>query len=403
MSHQPLRAAFRLEARPVEGSEDGVRRTHIIAHCHRCDREDALPVSKHSGAVPAEAGQRMFRKLGWRMGSSRNKDECPMCAGAAKIDSAPEKDREIMALGLVASQLRDAIVPPVVEEPDPVKPKARKAAKKPAEPRPNPDNMPTALGAALVRGALEKQDREELDRLVSAQARDLKREPPASRRKGMEAIERWRAGSTPEQRSEIARKAGKARAEKARQKAAAEQRSQRIKDHWASLTPEQKAERQRKRIETFRRNRVAQAKEQMEDLVQTSVAPAPAPDGIRTPTRDDNRRIREALDTHYDEDAQHYIGAMRDAKLAAKLDVPAAWVSDIREAFYGPDRSQHDGAQEALRAELEARIGTIRAEADGILGRIAEEVKAVETKALDEVAALMDQIKALESRLPKRL
>lgn len=76
-------------------------------------------------------------------------------------------------------------------------------------------------------------------------------------------------------------------------------------------------------------------------------------DAPRQPTREDRRRIREALDAHYLTDRQCYAKAHSDASLAASLKLPRAWVTDEREAAYGPEGCEADSEHIARLAKLE--------------------------------------------------
>ena len=82
------RSAFEVVSLPH--GDDGALRSHIVAHCSKCDETEAVLVSKASGNVPPEVGGKFFRHRGWRMGANRSRDTCPKCAGAARIRAAPE-------------------------------------------------------------------------------------------------------------------------------------------------------------------------------------------------------------------------------------------------------------------------------------------------------------------------
>lgn len=77
---------------------------------------------------------------------------------------------------------------------------------------------------------------------------------------------------------------------------------------------------------------------------------------IRTPDFADKRRIREALDEHYDEASGYWRGELSDHKAAELLKVPRAWVTQVRD-IYGPDRNRaEDLKREAELAAKRARI-----------------------------------------------
>lgn len=53
--------------------------------------------------------------------------------------------------------------------------------------------------------------------------------------------------------------------------------------------------------------------------------------------RADRRLIIDEVATHYPTPEKGYQGGLTDELIAAKLNVPRVWVSDIREQFYGPE------------------------------------------------------------------
>ena len=68
-------------------------------------------------------------------------------------------------------------------------------------------------------------------------------------------------------------------------------------------------------------------------------APQPAPQADPPPAmdREDRRIITEKLDDVYGD--RGYRGSWTDTTLARDLNVPRAWVSEVREAFFGPEGS----------------------------------------------------------------
>lgn len=89
-----------------------------------------------------------------------------------------------------------------------------------------------------------------------------------------------------------------------------------------------------------------------------SAAPA-----VRIATAEERRRIREALEDHYDEDAGRYRSSFSDKALAAKLDVPLKWVADLRDACgYGPDRSEATDQRNAEIETLKLEIAKLQAD-----------------------------------------
>jgi hypothetical protein len=73
------------------------------------------------------------------------------------------------------------------------------------------------------------------------------------------------------------------------------------------------------------------------DTAEPAFEPLIAPDQPRQPMLADNRRIREFLDSNYDEDAGRWCADLTDEAAAQRLKVPRAWVSSIRASLYGDD------------------------------------------------------------------
>lgn len=88
-------------------------------------------------------------------------------------------------------------------------------------------------------------------------------------------------------------------------------------------------------------------------IVPQAGATAAAP---RQPSREDKRKIRDALDACYLTDKGVYAGAETDASVAKRLDVPRAWVSAEREDAYGPDACEDDGKDAAQLQALSAAL-----------------------------------------------
>jgi hypothetical protein len=74
----------------------------------------------------------------------------------------------------------------------------------------------------------------------------------------------------------------------------------------------------------------------------------------RNPTRDERAMIHDALTTAYDNVDQRYLKDGSDKALAEKLNVPRAWVADVRSMFFGDyDRNSET---EKKKASLDAAI-----------------------------------------------
>lgn len=76
----------------------------------------------------------------------------------------------------------------------------------------------------------------------------------------------------------------------------------------------------------------------------------------RKPTIDDRRLVRMKLDDVYLPDEGMYSGDLSDLKIAKDLNVPVAWVSEVRE-LYGDDRCKD---QPLTRDELAKAFADVK-------------------------------------------
>ena len=102
----------------------------------------------------------------------------------------------------------------------------------------------------------------------------------------------------------------------------------------------------------------------------------------RVATREDKRRIRDTLDSLYDEENQRYSKNWTDESVAVKLNVPRAWVTDLRDNLYGPDVNEAGQAKSKELMALLAVASKLKDDALGIATR-AEELEKACRKALD--------------------
>lgn len=101
------------------------------------------------------------------------------------------------------------------------------------------------------------------------------------------------------------------------------------------------------------------------------------------PSRDDRRRVSEALDEHYDLKRRRYVGAWNDQKLAEHLDVPRRWVEEVRDLFFG------EAGSEAIEGALE-EMAKLRADANRLETEI---LKASEQ--LDQIRSALGRLENL--------
>lgn len=331
-SHSPLREAFPVVSKLTD--DNNTRRPHIVADCRSCDAIEAIPLSKQTNNVPAEYGKRLFRNRGWKMGATRAKDCCPKCSGMSRIMAVPREERVDAALYVLDDlDWLKHTVPEVAETPEPIHPSKEEVRKMRAH-NTKIAPAPTAMRDAMTKAAIKHSGLQKPagDAVKPATETAIK---TAEKKTGKHSF--WDSKS-PEERSEIMRERYRQRNAKS-----AEEASMEVEDAPAASA----GERQLALVGEL-------------DFPSMPVPEALKADTPRTPTREDNRRIRDALDEHYDERAGAYHGSMRDKTLAGKLIVPVAWVAAVREQFFGPDKCEVDDvavqmlkAQAATVAELE--------------------------------------------------
>lgn len=110
------------------------------------------------------------------------------------------------------------------------------------------------------------------------------------------------------------------------------------------------------------------------------------------PTRDQKRRILEELSSLYVSEEVGYSADWTDAKLAAKLSMPEAWVRSLREEFHGENAGNEagDAAQRARTRELHE----LRQDIAAVETRLEQ---ALTTGAAD-IAKLRDRLAKLEAK-----
>lgn len=94
----------------------------------------------------------------------------------------------------------------------------------------------------------------------------------------------------------------------------------------------------------------------------------------RLPTREDRRRVTEALEAHYDVKNERYTASWSDKALAAQLGMPVGWVAEERDRAYGPDVNEKNAERAseaaAIRAEMERLQSELIVQFDLLDGRL---------------------------------
>ena len=85
--------------------------------------------------------------------------------------------------------------------------------------------------------------------------------------------------------------------------------------------------------------------------------PMTAYNAPREPTIEERIKIRNLLDQHFDDSAGYYLDDMSDQKIGAEVNVPWAIVARMREAAYGPIRTDPERGQAAAVSRQGPRRG----------------------------------------------
>lgn len=127
---------------------------------------------------------------------------------------------------------------------------------------------------------------------------------------------------------------------------------------------------------------IVQPKEEVPMAPAPATPPPPPPPIIvpatpREPTREDRRRVLDALEEHWSHAGGCYAKSFTDKSLAEKLNVPRIWVTAIREEFFGAESNEaaveHAKTLSTLCAKakvLEDRALTLAADAEALRAEV---------------------------------
>lgn len=253
-------------------------------------------------------GNRIFHNEGWLLGTRRTSDKCPDCRGAKRGEGMTPGEKRKAYLAIDKRDRRKAGDVPVLIEPQPA-------------PEPVIVNTVMAEKLAPVLEQMKEEGVKEWER--GGRGHFMERgfkEKSNAKKSAKWAVkrERGRTDAVEGVDYEIINEDGGTFG-------------------WKLLDAKQKETEQ-----------MAEGDSGIIQAVQATLAEQP-----REPTREDNRRILSKLDESYDEKREMYKGDWSDRKVSETLDVPRAWVADIRERVYGPDRNE---AQQAETKELREAI-----------------------------------------------
>lgn len=120
----------------------------------------------------------------------------------------------------------------------------------------------------------------------------------------------------------------------------------------------------------------------MQTVSSSRATPSPskpiAADPPRKPTREQRRLILGALDDSYDPVRKCYLAGHTDKSVAGKMNIPWAWVAEIRDEFFGPEGNEDTyrvmeeleavkKSHEATAIEINKTLALIKTEMDNLL------------------------------------
>lgn len=124
-----------------------------------------------------------------------------------------------------------------------------------------------------------------------------------------------------------------------------------------------------------------------------------APSTPRSRSAKEARAIRDALDIHYDEERERYKGDMSDRKLAAQLNMPAAWVAELRDLNgYGPDRNESGGEIARELETMRQALKELGEEESRIFTESTKERETIEAFQREQFARMERETRALLDR-----
>ncbi len=106
-------------------------------------------------------------------------------------------------------------------------------------------------------------------------------------------------------------------------------------------------------------------------------------------TPHEKTRVRQQLDSCFDEQAGFYLDGQSDQTIGIALDIPWACIRDYRELAYGPLK----GNQEI--ADLRTEIDKLSSALDGAMAR--------STKEIGEIASTRDKLRGRLEALAKKM
>ena len=128
----------------------------------------------------------------------------------------------------------------------------------------------------------------------------------------------------------------------------------------------------------------------------------PVAEPPRHMSRDDRRIINEKLDGIYADEA--YVFPWNDAKVARDLGVPQAWVSEVRDAFFGPAGSNPEidaflEKLEPMKVEAEGYVREAKALSEQVNAKLLAAQKLVQ--ATSNLTARVVELEQLAAKLRK--
>ena len=346
---------------PIESrwcAETGSYAPHIGIKCRECGKKEWRRSARKG------LGHRIFHNEGWLLGSRRSTDVCPDCREARKSKSRRTKEMTPREKKAAWAQIEARLT----AELD--KAKQEGLLEDTGHEPPPPFN--TQLAEQLAKVGSENAERVLGGLAEVVEIAEGKADPPLVVGVGPNGYRITALRRKPHQGWRNSGFLHKASAFKAGQVALSKELGRLATAPEDFITTKDEDG-------TWRWRRVIKKEEEAMAEGFSDTGPSVVAEPPKMPTAADNRKVLDALTVQYDEDAQRYRGAWTDSKVAATLDVPRAWVTAVREQFFGPERNEEQDVKtkeirEAIQMARNAveTLTQMAITAEGIAGKLAE-------------------------------
>jgi hypothetical protein len=338
---------FMMETRPYGGGF-----TNFVGiKCGWCKVEEWHPARNGGWAM------RIFRVNGWKVGSKDNQHRCPVCFGrvlnARRTPDNPAIPKEIgkaLKAKLKETHVRDALLGTSVLVRHPEKP-----GREPVPlPQPivaaGPSTPPTPLPEPATAHPKPVRGRHSVPGVTMFTRRDNAARAATNRTGSVDGIEfftlplgegwTWKHAADVTEEERVIWRESRTYGPVPKQSSL------------ARMAATKKEETPVNAIAPIEKDPMPPTPEAL------TAAPSPVADPIPQPTRDERQLIHDELTKHYNIVDQRYDGSDSDTNVGGRLNMPRAWVTSVREMFFGEyDRNASSEKKKLALTEAVALAG----------------------------------------------